>query len=75
MPIDTYNMFIDIFYVSTLIMSNRLKNKVIDNIEVSPTIPQTKQDPSPSPNQSTNSQKQREKDGKNTKNNETKIRY
>ena len=27
-------MFIDNFYVSILIMSDRLKNKVIDNIEV-----------------------------------------
>ena len=49
MPIDTYNTFIDIFYVSILIMSNRLKNKVIDNIEVIPTIPQTKTRPKPKP--------------------------
>ena len=44
-------MFIDNFYVSILMMSNRWKNKVTDNIEVSPipTIRQTKTKPKPKP--------------------------
>jgi len=35
-------MFIIIYYVIILIMSNRLNNKTIDNIEVMPIIPQKK---------------------------------
>ncbi len=67
-------MLIDIFNVIILIMSNRLNRKVIEDIEVIPTIP-PKTDPSPNPNQSTNSQKQREKVLRFIKNTETNIRY
>ncbi len=65
------------YYAIILIMSNGLNKKVIDNIEVIPTIPQTNQydKQNQNQNQKTNSQKQREKDGKITENNESKIRY